>query len=626
MTDNFIDKPWFSQYKIHGIPKTLAPYPRFRSHTFLDQAAEKYPKMGYVQLGYEMNYPETREKAARLANALYQLGTRKGDRVVTLLPTSIQFVLADHAISMAGAVHVPCSFLEPPEHLQHKFKESTPKIVFVQYEYQHVVDKIKETFPIENTIITQVADYSANPQPHEPPAKGIHWLTDLIDSHPPELPSVDIDPEQDLEILLFTGGTTGVPKGCMLSHYNVTSNATQQSYAMGVSSQTTVGNIAVLVGLPFFHSYGHCIMHTMTLLGVKQLLVPDARDTKSMADMIKTHFPILQMGVPTQFMKMLDEELKGVSVLGISGSAPLRPEIQEKFEKKGAGFIMEGYGLSEMSPTTHLNTSVMLRLFGGSGLISVFSWLLQLPGQIAFARFVSSLLGYRLVGKIFYKLVPLLTKLSKLRPKLVKEEKRATIGVPLPDTLVKIVDVDSGEELSFKELVEEKKVGEMLLSGPQRMLGYWPQPGTGFDEEGYIHTGDVVRVDDQGYFYIEDRIKDMIVVSGYKVYSKEIEDILYTHPAVAMAATIGIADPDRPGSERVKVFIQPKQEHLGKVSGDEIIAFLRERIAKYAIPSAVEFIDEMPMTEVFKVNKKLLRERESKKKQTAGQAATAPMA
>ncbi|MBN1655379.1 MAG: AMP-binding protein [Deltaproteobacteria bacterium] len=625
MSHNLDEKPWFSQYKIHGIPKSLAPYPKFRSHSFLEQAAEKYPKMGYVQLGYEMSYPEAREKAARLANALYALGTRKEDRVLTLLPTSIQFVLADHAISMAGAVHVPCSFLEPPEHLLHKFKESAPKTVLVQYEYQHVVDSIKESFRIETVIITRVEDYSENPRARETPPDGTYWLTDLIDTHPPQAPAVEVDPERDLEILLFTGGTTGIPKGCMLSHYNVTSNATQQSYALGISSQIMIGNIAVLIGLPFFHSYGHCIMHTMTLLGFKQLLVPDARDTKSMAEMIKEHYPILQLGVPTQFMKMLDEELKGVSILGISGSAPLRPEIQEKFEKKGAGFIMEGYGLSEMSPTTHLNTSVMLRLFGGSGLISLLTRFLQLPGQVAFARFIASIIGYRWIGRIFYRLVPLLTKLSKLRPKLITEEKRATIGVPLPDTEVKIIDVESGGELSYDELVKDRKVGEMLLSGPQRMLGYWPQLGTGFDEDGYIHTGDVVRVDDQGYFYIEDRIKDMIVVSGYKVYSKEIEDILYKHPAVAMAATIGIVDPERPGSERVKVFIQPKPESLGKVSGEEIIAYLRERIAKYAVPSEVEFINEMPLTEVFKVNKKLLREQETKKRASAP-VTTAPSA
>jgi acyl-CoA synthetase (AMP-forming)/AMP-acid ligase II len=605
MTDTYADKPWFSQYKTHGIPQSLAPYPRFSSHTFLDQAAEKYKKMGYVQMGYEMTYPEAREKADRLANALYALGIRKGDRVVTLLPTSIQFVLVDHAISKAGAVHVPCSFLEPPDHLEHKFKESTPKAVFVQYEYRNVVEKIQKSYPIENVIVTRVEDYSSNPPAREP-LQGLRWLTDLIAEHPAEPPAVDIDPEHDLEILLFTGGTTGVPKGCMLSHNNVTANAVQQGHCFGIVTQPMIGNMAVLIGLPFFHSFGHCILHTMTRLGFKQLLVTDARDTKTMAAMIKAHCPIIQMGVPTQFMKMLDEELKGVSILGISGSAPLRPEIQEKFEKKGAGFIMEGYGLSEMSPVTHLNTSVMVRLFG-EGLLSFISRLLQMPGQIRIMQFIYSLVGYRMVGKIFYKLASFLTKLSKSKPKSKNKEKRATIGVPVPDTEVKIVDIDSGKELSFKELIEEKKVGEMLLNGPQRMVGYWPEPGTGFDKEGYVHTGDVVRVDDQGFFYIEDRVKDMIVVSGYKVYSKELEDILFKHPAVVVAATIGIPDVSRPGSERVKVFVQLKPEYIGKVTDKEIISFLSPKVAKYAIPTAVEFIPEMPLTAVFKVDKKRLR-------------------
>lgn len=605
MTDKYSEKPWSSQYKTHGIPDSLAPYPQFPSYTFLDQAAQKYKKMGYVQMGYEMTYPEAREKADRLANALCALGIRKGDRVVTLLPTSIQFALADHAISKAGAVHVPCSFLEPPDHLEHKFKESTPKAVFVQYEYRQVVEKIQKSYPIENVIVTRVEDYSSNPPAREP-LQGVHWLTEIIAAHPAEPPAVVIDPEHDLEILLFTGGTTGVAKGCMLSHNNVTSNAVQQGYSFGIVTQPMIGNIAVLVGLPFFHSFGHCILHTMTRLGFKQLLVTDARDTKTMAEMIKTHCPIIQMGVPTQFMKMLDEELKGVRVLGISGSAPLRPEIQEKFEEKGAGFIMEGYGLSEMSPITHLNTSVLVRLFG-EGLLSSISRFLQMPGVIRITQFIFSLVGYRMIGKIFYKLASFLSKLSKSKRKVKNKEKRATIGVPVPDTQVKVISIESGKELSFKELIEDKKVGEMLLNGPQRMMGYWPDPGTGFDKDGYVHTGDVVRVDDQGFFYIEDRVKDMIVVSGYKVYSKELEDILFKHPAVAMAASIGIPDPSRPGSERVKVFIQLKPEYLGKVTDSEIISFLSQKVAKYAVPTAVEFLEEMPMTAVFKVDKKRLR-------------------
>ena len=152
------------------------------------------------------------------------------------------------------------------------------------------------------------------------------------------------------------------------------------------------------------------------------------------------------------------------------------------------------------------------------------------------------------------------------------------------------------------------------------MIGYWPEAGTGFDKEGFIHTGDVVRIDEMGYSFIEDRIKDMIVISGYKVYSREVDDILYHHPSVEFVATLGIPDPGRPGSELVKVFIQPRPEYKGKVTGEEIIAYLREKVAKYAVPKFVEFIDEMPLTEVYKVDKKVLRERETKKAEAARKA------
>jgi long-chain acyl-CoA synthetase len=178
---------------------------------------------------------------------------------------------------------------------------------------------------------------------------------------------------------------------------------------------------------------------------------------------------------------------------------------------------------------------------------------------------------------------------------------------------MRFLTTEGDRELSLNEIITEGKAGELLLRGPQRMLGYWPEVGTGFDKDGFIHTGDVVKVDEKGYFFIEDRIKDMIVVSGFKVYSREVDDILYNHPGVAMAATLGIPDPERPGSELVKVFVQPKPGFKEKLDAEEIVSYLRERVAKYAVPKLVEFIDEMPLTEVFKINKKLLREAESRK-------------
>jgi acyl-CoA synthetase (AMP-forming)/AMP-acid ligase II len=608
-----LEKPWFADYEVLGMPQTLEPYPSIPTHTFLDRAAENDKKMGYVQMGCTMLYPEARDKADRLANALAAMGVAKGDRVATLLPTSIQFVLADHAISKAGAVHVPCSFLEPPDHLEHKFSESGPKVVFTLYEHLDMVDGLREKTGLEKVIVSRLEDFS-----HEPPAErpqldeGMYWLTDLLESHPPLPPRIEFRPESDVETLLFTGGTTGLPKGCMLSHYNQVSVVTQNGW-LSIVIQILKGNIAVLIGTPFFHGYGHCILHTMTSLGMMQLLLPDARDTGSMVEMIKEHHPVMAIGVPTQFMNLLDEEIKDLGIIGLSGSAALPPETQERFEQRGAGAIMEGYGLSEMSPTTHSNASALIRLFGGRKMVAFTSRLLRLPGQIDVMSRLIGCLGYKRMGRFLSLMLPRLSRLTAKRPKLKSAEKRATIGIPLPDIDVKITDVDTGEEITMQEMVKENRVGEMLLKGPQRMLGYWPEKGTGFDEEGYIHTGDVVRIDERGYFYIVDRAKDMIVVSGFKVYSREVDDVLYEHDAVAMAATIGLPDPERQGSERVKVFIQAKPGYSDKITEEEIIAYLRRKVPRYAVPREVAFIEEMPLTGVQKVNKKYLREMEMRK-------------
>lgn len=606
--------PWFKEYGVFGLPKTFQPYPQKPVFWLLDEAARKYKKMGAVQLGLKMFYPQIKDEAERLANALAAMGVEKGDTVATMLPTSIQFIIADYGISKAGAVHIPSSFLESVDLLEHKFATGTPKVLICLDEYLDAVELIKERLiarhrtRVEHVIASKLEDYSANPPASREKIAEVEWLTDVIATHPPIPPQPDFDVDRDLETLLFTSGTTDFPKGCMLTHKNIVANAVQNGLIFGPAASIIKGSGSILLALPFFHVYGHCIMHAMTYLGLLQLLVPDARDTRSMVELIKEHYPVMQIGVPAQFMKLTEEELKGIGMLAISGSTALPPEVQEKFEQKSGGGVMEGYGLSELSPTTHLNQSLFLRMAGGRAQLRLMNKFLRSPGVVPVVSRGGRVLGYKSRGKLIYKVVSLLMSASRKTSLMKKQEKRATIGIPFPDTEVKIIGVDSGKTLSWKEVVKEGKTGEMCLKGPQRMLGYWPETGSGFDEEGYVHTGDVVRVDKNGYFYVVDRTKDMANVSGFKVYTRELDDIIYTHPATGMVAAIGVPDIERPGSERIALFIQLRPEYKGKVSTKDFIEYLKGKVAKYAVPKYVRFVEEMPLTEVQKVDKQLLRE------------------
>ncbi|MFZ2632949.1 MAG: AMP-binding protein [Desulfosalsimonadaceae bacterium] len=603
---------WEKEYRVHGIPRTLKPYLDAPVYDILAIAAKKFKKNGLIQNNFKISYPELKDHVDRLATALSRFGLQKGDRVATILPTSIQFFVADYAISRAGLVQIPSSSLEPPDNLEHKFKESGPKVLICLDEYLDVARTILKKVAIPHVIVTRLDDY-ANTKPEAYEGTGIpgaHWMMALIEQHLPDPPEIVFDVESDLETLLFTGGTTGLPKGCMLTHRNIYANAIQNFYAMGQSGFLIRGAISALIGVPFFHSYGHIVMHSMTFFGFNQILINDPRDTAGMVEMIREYRPLMQIGVPTQFMKLCESELDGLGMLCLSGSAPLPVSAQETFEKKAGGGIMEGYGLSEMSPVTHFNASFMIRLMGGRTPVMISNFMLRLPGQKPLLNWLLRLAGTRNVGYALTRVFLMLTRhtapKASDKTQKVSVEKRGAIGIPFPDTEIKIIDVETGAELTPEDLAAGK-VGEMLLRGPQRMLGYWPNPGDGIDKDGYIHTSDVVRVDENGYFYIVDRTKDMIIVSGYKVYSREVDDLLYKHPAVDMAATVGIPDAAREGSERVVVYVQAKPEFKKTLTEAEILDYLKERVAKYAVPKKVYIVDEIPLTEVQKINKKELR-------------------
>jgi acyl-CoA synthetase (AMP-forming)/AMP-acid ligase II len=348
-------------------------------------------------------------------------------------------------------------------------------------------------------------------------------------------------------------------------------------------------------------------MHAMIYNGFTLIIIPDPRDTKTMVEMIRKYKPNLQLGVPAQFMKLSEEDLKDISIIGIAGSAPLPETTQKEIEKSSGSSVMEGYGLSEMSPVTHLNTSMLIRIFGGRTLVRISNIFLGLPGVTQFLNLILRMLGSQITGGLLSSIIGSLIRSSKDKPKKTKHEKRGTIGILFPDTEVKLTDIETGKILTWEEALAGKR-GEMFLKGPQRMLGYWPTPGDGLDKDGYVSTGDVVRLDENGYFYIVDRTKDMIIVSGFKVYSREVDDILIHHEGIEIAATVGIPDPEKQGSEIVVVFVQLRPAYNSKITGDDIKEYLRSRVAKYAVPKIVKIIDKIPLTPVEKVDKKKLRE------------------
>ena len=560
---SYADKPWLKSYKLgpFKLKKTIE-YPNKPLFAILDEAAEQFPgKDVYHYLGRRMKYHELKRQSDALANALTNLGVRKGARVIVFLPTCPQFIISDFAILKAGAVLVPCSpILKAPE-LKHQAQESGAETIICLNTHLKMIKSIKAETRIKNIIITSLEDYSPAESEIIKDATGTYQLRKLILDHEPEAPKVKIDPTEDLAILAFTGGSTGVPKGVMLTHFQRFANILQGLPWMMAPIPTYRGSASSMLAIPIFHAMGHYLMQSSIYWGLRIFLIPDPRDTESIVRVMNEYRPFLLFMVPTQLLKLAQPEIeiRRMPVMVMSGAAPLPAEVARKLEEKTKMPISEGYGLTESGPATHIN-------------ISVFSKV---------TRFASST--------------------------------RPGVGLPVPDTEVKLVDPVTGREVPFGE------VGEIWVKGPQLMKGYWPDAGSGLEEGGWLKTGDLGKMDDDGYFHVVDRIKDMINVSGMKVYSIEVDEVLFKHPEVEGAVTIGIPDPERPGSERIKAFIRLQKNSKGKVSEQGIIDYCKENLAAYAVPKIIEFRDDLPLTVTEKIFKRALREEEIKKMKERGE-------
>jgi long-chain acyl-CoA synthetase len=547
----YLDKPWLKSYKLgpYKLEKSLAPYPQEPVFEALDRTAEAYPSQTAVLFQERtISYYQLRSQADRLAAALAGLGIERGDRVCLFLPNCLEFIISSWGVQKAGAAVVPTSVLRTDEGLVHEVSSSGSRIVICTESHLERVLGVKDCCDIEHVIVTPAEGYDVETIAMSLPA-GVSEFRKLLDDHDPAPPPVTLDPADDLCELAFTGGATGVPKGVMVTHANRYSSIRQGlPWILKPMLRGFVGKASVMIAIPMFHAYGHLFLLSAAEMGLRVILLQDPRDTKALAEQVKKHRPFLIPVVPTQLMRLAEEDVGRMNVLPMSGSAPLPLEVAKAVKEKIGMPISQGYGLTETSTLTHINVSAFSKVIG------------------------------------------------------FMPQDKVGIGIPSPDTECKLVDPDTGEEVPFGE------AGEILVKGPQIMKGYWPKPGSGLTKDGWLHTGDIAVMDDDGYFQLVDRSKDMVNVSGLKVYTTHVDDILYRHPAVLAAAAFGVPDPQMPGSERVMAAIQLKDRYRGQVTANQMQAFCREHLAPYAVPKYVIFRDEMPLTVTEKIFKKALRD------------------
>jgi long-chain acyl-CoA synthetase len=555
------NKPWLKHYPPQ-IPHTLT-YEETSLQQLLKNTEEKYPNKTAIHFnGKELSYQELYESALKFAGYLQKIGIQKGDRVAIMLPNTPQSVISFFGVMMAGGIVVQTNPMYTERELAFQMKDSGAKAIVALDILFPRIKKIQGETELEHVIITAIKDYLPFPKNLVYPFiqkkqygfsvkvehKGNdHLFTEIMKQPALQEPIMKINFEEDLAILQYTGGTTGFPKGVMLTHKNLIAN-TKMCQAWLYKCRE--GEEIVLGALPFFHVYGMTTVMILSVLQASKMVLIPKPDPEVLLKTIQSQRPTMFPGAPTMYIGMLNHpELSKYDLSSIdsciSGSAPLPVEVQEQFEKLTGGKLVEGYGLTESSPVTHANL-----LWDG-------------------------------------------------------ERVKGSIGLPWPDTLAEIRSVETGEPLPVGE------IGELVVKGPQVMKGYWNRPEETQEvlKDGWLHTGDMGYMDEEGYFYIVDRKKDMIIASGYNIYPREIEEVLYEHPAVKEVVVAGVPDPYR--GETVKAYIVLKEGTT--VTEDELNKFARKNLAAYKVPRKYEFRDELPKTTVGKILRRQLVEEEKRK-------------
>lgn len=570
MSLSYADKPWIKNYD-KGVTATIE-VPDYPVHHFLEEGARRVPNnTALIFQGKEVSYAELNQAADAVAASLAANGFKKGDRAVIYMPNLPQFVIIYYGILKAGGIVIATNPLYTERELQHQLKDCGAETVFVLSRYYPLLKKVQKSgeTKVKRVIVTYIKDYL-------PGVKSVLYgllkekkAGDRIVMEPGDItlkdflalgmrspkPNVKVT-GSDIALLQYTGGTTGLSKGAIGLHSNLVSNALMVSDWIG---DWKYGSEALLGAIPFFHSYGMVTAVIFTIsIGGRLIIIPNPRDLADVLGSINKYKPAFFPGVPAMYVGINNNPDVAAGKYDlrsiracISGSAPLMLETKRKFEELTGGILVEGYGLTESHVATHANP-----LHGRN-----------VPGSI---------------------------------------------GLPLPSVEAKIMDsVDGDKELPIGG------IGELVMKGPTIMQGYWnmPEETAKTLRDGWLYTGDIARMDEDGYFYIEDRKKDLIIAGGYNVYPREVEEVLARHPAVMEVSVAGVPDPKR--GETVKAWIV-KRPGFENVTAEEIVTWSKGELAAYKYPRLIEFRDELPKTTVGKVLKRVLTDEHKKGAAGAG--------
>ena len=537
--------PWLDSYEPE-VPRDFSP-PDLTLHGLFEKTAAEYPdNVATIFFGARLTYAQLDDQANRFASALQSLGVRPGDRVAIILPNCPQFLVALFGALKAGAVAIPLNPAYVPRELAVQFADAGVETVVTLSTLAPRVQEAMPGTPVTRLIVTLLQNYltplmglmltAQERRTTTAPLvsdEGVHVLADLIRNASPEFdrPTVNADLPA---LLLYTGGTTGTPKGATLSHRNITSNALQM-YSWVWDTRPEKHDIYLGV-IPFFHSYGMTVVMNMAVAAAASIVLLPRFTMKDVLRAIARFRPTVFPAVPTMYNAIARHplaaryDLRSIRVC-ISGAAPLPAEVMQAFEGVTGARLVEGYGLTEASPVTHCNP-----IYG--------------------------------------------------------ERRPGSIGLPLPGTRARVVHPETGEPLPPGE------VGELAVAGPQVMQGYWNRPEETAEiiRDGWLLTGDMVRMDEQGYFYMVDRKKELIIVGGLNVYPREVEDALYENEKVQEVLVAGVPDAHRGEIVKAYVVLKPNAE----TTEAELSAFLVERLAPYKLPSRITFRESLPKSAVGK--------------------------